>query len=169
MGATEDSNADEQTARQPETPPPGSECVVKSEQFEEISVGHCSRIETLRLHPSSVRTAPPIPANIAKCGKPFYPEGIRGGDLDHGCRVPRSMRPGCPCAPTCSLREALSRRRTDEEGGAVIKQSSKSRKGALVGPPLNQRSNQPQEFLLLWSVASRDEKGSDLNVRDLST
>jgi hypothetical protein len=25
------------------------------------------------------------------------------------------------------------------------------------------------EFLLLWSVASRDEKGSDLNVRDLST
>jgi hypothetical protein len=23
--------------------------------------------------------------------------------------------------------------------------------------------------LLLWSVASRDEKGSDLNVRDLST
>jgi hypothetical protein len=29
--------------------------------------------------------------------------------------------------------------------------------------------NQAQEFLLLWSVASRDEKGSDLNVRDLST
>jgi hypothetical protein len=42
MGATEDSNADEQTARQAETPPPGSECVVKSEQFEEISVGHGS-------------------------------------------------------------------------------------------------------------------------------
>ena len=34
---------------------------------------------------------------------------------------------------------------------------------------LDQRSNQAQEFLLLWSVASRDEKGSDLNVRDLST
>jgi hypothetical protein len=34
---------------------------------------------------------------------------------------------------------------------------------------LDQRSNQAQEFLLLWSVASRDEKGSDLNVGDLST
>jgi hypothetical protein len=34
---------------------------------------------------------------------------------------------------------------------------------------LDQRSNHAQEFLLLWSVASRDEKGSDLNVRDLST
>ena len=37
------------------------------------------------------------------------------------------------------------------------------------GELLGQRSNQAQEFLLLWSVASRDEKGSDLNVRDLST
>jgi len=37
------------------------------------------------------------------------------------------------------------------------------------GELLDQRSNQAQEFLLLWSVASRDEKGSDLNVRDLST
>jgi hypothetical protein len=39
-----------------------------------------------------------------------------------------------------------------------------------LGPPgirtSDQRSNQAQEFLLLWSVASRDEKGSDLNVRD---
>ena len=34
---------------------------------------------------------------------------------------------------------------------------------------LGQSSNQAQQFLLLWSVASRDEKGSDLNVRDLST
>jgi hypothetical protein len=34
---------------------------------------------------------------------------------------------------------------------------------------LDQSSNQAQDFLLLWSVASRDEKGSDLNVRDLST
>ena len=34
---------------------------------------------------------------------------------------------------------------------------------------LDQGSNEAQEFLLLWSVASRDEKGSDLNVRDLST
>jgi hypothetical protein len=37
------------------------------------------------------------------------------------------------------------------------------------GELLDQSSNQAQEFLLLWSVASRDEKGSDLNVRDLST
>ena len=37
------------------------------------------------------------------------------------------------------------------------------------GKLLDQRSNQAQEFLLLWSVASRDEKGSDLNVHDLST
>jgi hypothetical protein len=34
---------------------------------------------------------------------------------------------------------------------------------------LNQRSNQAQEFLLLRSVASSDEKGSDLNVGNLST
>jgi hypothetical protein len=34
---------------------------------------------------------------------------------------------------------------------------------------LDQRSNQAQEFLLLWSVASRDEKSSDFNVGDLST
>ena len=32
--------------------------------------------------------------------------------------------------------------------------------GALVG--VVHRANQAQEFLLLWSVASRDEKGSDL-------
>jgi hypothetical protein len=34
---------------------------------------------------------------------------------------------------------------------------------------LNQRSNQAQEFLLLRSVAGSDEKGSDLNVGNLST
>jgi hypothetical protein len=42
----------------------------------------------------------------------------------------------------------------------------------LVAEPeksLDQRSNQAQEFLLLRSVASCDEKGSDLNVGDLST
>jgi len=33
----------------------------------------------------------------------------------------------------------------------------------------DQRSNQAQEFLLLRSVASRDEKGSDLNIGDLAT
>jgi hypothetical protein len=41
----------------------------------------------------------------------------------------------------------------------------------LVAEPeksLDQRSNQAQEFLLLRSVASCDEKGSDLNVGDLS-
>ena len=32
--------------------------------------------------------------------------------------------------------------------------------GALVG--VVHHANQAQEFLLLWSVASRDEKGSDL-------
>ena len=37
------------------------------------------------------------------------------------------------------------------------------------GELLGQSSNQAQQFLLLWSVASRDEKGSDLNVYDLST
>jgi hypothetical protein len=33
----------------------------------------------------------------------------------------------------------------------------------------DQRSNQAQKFLLLWSVARRDEKGSDLNIGDLAT
>ena len=33
--------------------------------------------------------------------------------------------------------------------------------------PLNQRCNQTQEFLLLWSAAGRNEKGSDLNVGHL--
>ena len=37
------------------------------------------------------------------------------------------------------------------------------------GELLDQRSNQAQEFLLLRSVTSRDQKGSELNVRDLST
>jgi hypothetical protein len=34
---------------------------------------------------------------------------------------------------------------------------------------LDQGSNQAQEFLLLRSVSSCDEKGSDLNIGDLST
>jgi hypothetical protein len=38
-----------------------------------------------------------------------------------------------------------------------------------LGELLDQRSNQAQEFLLLWSVAGRDEKGSDLNIGDLAT
>jgi hypothetical protein len=33
---------------------------------------------------------------------------------------------------------------------------------------LNQRSNQTQEFLLFWSVASPDKKGSDFKIGDLS-
>ena len=36
-----------------------------------------------------------------------------------------------------------------------------------AGVPLNQRCNQTQEFLLLWSAADRNEKGSDLNVGHL--
>ena len=34
---------------------------------------------------------------------------------------------------------------------------------------LDQRTNQAQEFLLLWAIANRDEKRSDLNVGDLAT
>jgi hypothetical protein len=37
------------------------------------------------------------------------------------------------------------------------------------GELLDQSSNQAQEFLLLRSVAGCNEKGSDLNVHDLST
>jgi hypothetical protein len=33
----------------------------------------------------------------------------------------------------------------------------------------DQRANQAQEFLLFWSVAGRDEKGSNLNIGDLAT
>jgi hypothetical protein len=33
--------------------------------------------------------------------------------------------------------------------------------------PLNRRCNQTQEFLLLWSAAGRNEKGSDFNVGHL--
>jgi hypothetical protein len=36
------------------------------------------------------------------------------------------------------------------------------------GELLDQLSNQAQEVLLLWSVASRDEQGADLNVGDLA-
>jgi hypothetical protein len=36
-----------------------------------------------------------------------------------------------------------------------------------AGVPLNQRCNQTQEFLLLWSAAGRNEKGSDFNVGHL--
>jgi hypothetical protein len=35
--------------------------------------------------------------------------------------------------------------------------------------PLDQRTNQTQEFLLLWAAASSDEKRSDLNVGNLAT
>jgi hypothetical protein len=38
-----------------------------------------------------------------------------------------------------------------------------------AGLVLDQCSNQAQQFLLLWSVASRDEKSSDLDVDDLAT
>src|SRR5438445_483485 len=37
-----------------------------------------------------------------------------------------------------------------------------------LGELLDQRSNQAQEFLLLWPVASCNEEGSDLNVGDLA-
>jgi hypothetical protein len=44
---------------------------------------------------------------------------------------------------------------------------------SLLGPrgsrTFDQCSNQTQEFLLLRSVASRDEKGSNLNIGDLAT
>jgi hypothetical protein len=44
---------------------------------------------------------------------------------------------------------------------------------SLLGPrgsrTFDQRSNQTQELLLLRSVASRDEKGSNLNIGDLAT
>jgi hypothetical protein len=48
----------------------------------------------------------------------------------------------------------------------------KSRRTAQMRPtapesPLNQRCNQTQEFLLLWSAASRNKKSSDLNVSHL--
>ena len=38
-----------------------------------------------------------------------------------------------------------------------------------LGELLDQRCNQAQEFLLPWSVTSRNKKGSDLNVGDLAT
>ena len=38
-----------------------------------------------------------------------------------------------------------------------------------LGELLDQRSNQAQEFLLLWPVARCNEEGSDLNVGDLAT
>src|SRR5438094_7527312 len=37
-----------------------------------------------------------------------------------------------------------------------------------LGELLDQRSNQAQEFLLLWPVARCNEEGSDLNVGDLA-
>jgi hypothetical protein len=44
---------------------------------------------------------------------------------------------------------------------------------SILGPrgiwTSDQSSNEAQEFLLLWSVASRDQKGSDLNVGDWAT
>jgi hypothetical protein len=43
-----------------------------------------------------------------------------------------------------------------------------ARKFTLIAV-LDQRSDQAQEFLFLWPVAGRDEKGSDLNIGDLST
>jgi hypothetical protein len=36
-------------------------------------------------------------------------------------------------------------------------------------PGSDQRANQAQEFLLLWPVTGREEKGSNLNIGDLAT
>jgi hypothetical protein len=36
-----------------------------------------------------------------------------------------------------------------------------------AGVPLNQRCNQTQEFLLLWSATGPNEKGADLNIGHL--
>jgi hypothetical protein len=53
--------------------------------------------------------------------------------------------------------------------GRVTPRAWRSAHLSLSEKSLDQRSNQAQEFLLLRSVASCDEKGSDLNVGDLST
>ena len=37
-----------------------------------------------------------------------------------------------------------------------------------LGELLDQRSNQPQEFLLLWPIASCNEEGSKLNIGHLA-
>jgi hypothetical protein len=45
--------------------------------------------------------------------------------------------------------------------------------GTPLGPrgirASDQRANQAQEFLLLWPVTGRDEKGSNLNIGDLAS
>jgi hypothetical protein len=45
--------------------------------------------------------------------------------------------------------------------------------GTPLGPrgirASDQRANQAQEFLLLWPVTGREEKGSNLNIGDLAT
>ena len=51
----------------------------------------------------------------------------------------------------------------------VISDRMRRPNGCLPISPLDQRSNQAQEFLLFGSAASGDEKSSDLNVGDLST
>jgi hypothetical protein len=53
--------------------------------------------------------------------------------------------------------------------GHVISGQMSLPNGCLRISLLDQRSNQADEFLLFRSVASRDEKGSDLNIGDLAT
>jgi hypothetical protein len=66
-----------------------------------------------------------------------------------------------------------SRETPEQQGGVLLLIDAQADPTPLEVVPFAhlhyQRSNEAQEFLLLRSVASRDEKISDLNIGDLAT
>jgi hypothetical protein len=108
-----------------------------------------------------------------------YPRFIKGGFQDYeglgikrstadSKHVPsvRSRLPGNNVSWSFPQKGVESLELTDPSGDHS---KSPTENRGTAGELLAQSSNQAQQFLLLWSVASRDEKGSDLNVLDLST
>jgi hypothetical protein len=106
-----------------------------------------------------------------------YPRFIKGGFQDYerlGVKDPLpspSMFP--PYGRGCQEQRLLE---SPHEGVEFLELTSPSgdhsnrlRTSRDLRGTLDQSSNQAQEFLLLRSVAGSDEKGSDLNVHDLST
>ena len=102
-------------------------------------------------------------------------------DCSHGAKIsghrfsddtaikPLGDRMVCTKYPLLAPSKPQNPRRELAPGGGFCLSPRDSRPPSLLSTsPLDQRCNQAQEFLLLRSVAGRDEKRPDLNVGDLS-
>ena len=76
-----------------------------------------------------------------------------------------AMITSCPSAANWFLDQALAL----GPHGAITSRDASCPLGPRGIRTSDQRSNQAQEFLFLWPAASRDKKGSNLNIGDLAT